>query len=320
MINFSKQRVLVTGGAGFIGSHLVDRLALEKPVAIHVVDNLFLGRKENLTEAQRVYPKLKFHKMDATRGGMLRNLIRRERIEVVFNLATKALGYSFDDPLDAFHVNVQITGHLLESLRLGEVKYLIHFSSSETYGNAQKVPMGEDHPLLPHTPYAAGKAAADLLIRSYQETFGVSVLIIRPFNNYGPRQNDGLYAGVIPITIRKLLKGRAPIIQGDGTQTRDFMFVLDTAKIAVILAQREELAGKVINLGTGQETSINQIIKSLCRIAGYKGRIEKAPPRPGDVRRHCADTNLLKSLVEDLYLTPLHKGLAETWNWYLKDE
>lgn len=319
MIDLKKQSILVVGGAGFIGSHLVDKLAGEQPKALHVVDNLFLGRKENLTEAKLLYPKLIFHKMDATNGRLLRGLIRREKIGVVFNLATKALGYSFEDPLDAFHVNVQIIGHLLESLRLGEIKHLIHFSSSEAYGSALEIPMAEEHPLLPHTPYAAGKAAADLLIRSYQESFGLKVLILRPFNNFGPRQNEGLYAGVIPLTIKRLLNGQPPIIHGDGLQTRDFMYVGDTVRFAVSLAGRDDLYGRVINIGSGRETSVCEIIEKLSSIAGYKDRIKKASPRPGDVRRHCADIAVLRSINGKLSIKSLEEGLVETWEWYARN-
>ncbi|MDO8503231.1 MAG: GDP-mannose 4,6-dehydratase [bacterium] len=317
-MDFSNQKILVTGGAGFIGSHLVDSLVEARPKALHVVDNLFLGRRENLNQARLRYPNLRFHKLDAANGGVLRNLIRRKKIGVVFNLATKALGYSFDSPLDAFHVNTQIVGHLLESLRLGEIRHLIHFSSSEAYGNALRVPMGEEHPLRPTTSYAAGKASADLLIRSYQESFGLCVLTLRPFNNYGPRQNENLYAGVIPLTIKRLLKGETPVVYGDGLQTRDFMFVADTVRLALMLARRENVYGKVVNLGTGCETPIRDIVKRLCSIAGYKGRVKKTLPRAGDVRRHCADISLLRSLVGKMALRPLEEGLTETWEWYAR--
>lgn len=315
-MNLSQARILVVGGAGFIGSHLVDKLAQEYPKALHVVDNLFLGRRENLIAARNVYPKLKFHRLDATRGKALRKLIQKEKIDHVFNLATKALGYSFDDPEDAFHVNVQIAGHLLESLRLGEIQRLIHFSSSESYGSALQVPMAEDHPLFPCTPYAAGKASADLLVHSYQKTFGLQIPILRPFNNYGPRQNEGSYAAVIPITMHKLSKGHSPVIYGDGLQTRDFLFVGDTVRIAILLAQRDDIGDKAINIGTGRETTILEIIQQLCRLAGYTGKIEMAPPRPGDVRRHCADVTLLKSIIGELSLLSLEEGLARTWEWY----
>lgn len=316
MIDFSKQRVMVTGGAGFIGSHLVDKLAEEQPKSLHVVDNLFLGNEINLDKARQLYPGLGFHNFDATDGSRMRNLISQERIDVVFNLATKALGYSLVDPRDAFHVNTEIAGHLLESLRHKEIQHLVHFSSSEAYGTALRVPMDETHPMLAHTPYAAGKAAADLLIRSYQETFGLRVLTLRPFNNYGPRQNEGSYAGVIPITVRRLQNGLPPIINGDGLQTRDFIYVGDTVRLALSLARRDDLRGQTINLGTGKETQIRKIVESLCHIAGYRGEIEMAPLRLGDVQRHCADISLLRSLIGDPSLRSLDEALTETFEWY----
>jgi len=319
MKDFSRERILVVGGAGFIGSHLVDSLAAENPESIHVVDNLFLGKEENLSEAEKIYPKLNFHKMDATENE-IRDLIREEKISFVFNLATKALGYSFDDPADAFHVNVQIVSHLLESLRKKEIRNLIHFSSSEAYGTAVEVPMGEEHPLRPHTSYAAGKAAADLLIHSYQESFGVNTLIIRPFNNYGPRQNEGSYAALIPITIKKLLDGKSPVVHWDGKQTRDLIYVGDTVRLTVTLAKSRKLSGGVVNVGTGQEVSIYKVVNALCKIAGYNGKIARAPKRAGDVRRHCADILLLKSLVNDLSLKSLDEGLLETWKWYTRSK
>src|SRR6185436_7966040 len=137
LMDYQGRAILVTGGAGFIGSHLVDVLVDRKPRAIHVVDNLFLGKEENLRDARSRFPSLQFHKMDATDGAALRRLLREQRVDTVFNLATKALGYSFDDPGDAFHVNTVIAGHLLEGLRLKEIEVLVQFSSSEAYGTAQ---------------------------------------------------------------------------------------------------------------------------------------------------------------------------------------
>lgn len=316
-MKFYKQRIMVIGGAGFIGSHLVDSLIKENPEALYVVDNLFLGSKNNLVEAFQQYPRLNFHNLDATNGKKMRQLIRKEKIGIIFNLATKPIGYSFVDPVDACLLNVQIISHLLESLRQGEIQHLIHFSTSEVYGSGLKEHMREDHPLYPHTTYAAGKAGADLLIRSYQESFGVRVLIIRPFNNYGPRQNEGSYAAVIPITMKKILAGKPPVIAGDGLQTRDFIYVGDTVRITLSLARQKDLAGRVVNVATGRETSIREIMDRLCMITGYTGHIEKGPVRPGDVRRHCADINLLLSLEDKLSLTPLEEGLAKTWDWYI---
>lgn len=316
MPGLKNKKILVTGGAGFIGSHLIDQLVDEQPKAIYIVDNLFLGNENNLAEARHRYPNIHFYKMDATNSHALRQIICQNKIEIVFDLATKALGYSFDNPTDAFHVNVQIVGNLLESLRLGEIQRLIHFSSSEAYGTAQFIPMKENHPLLPCTPYAAGKASADLFIQSYQKTFGLDVLIIRPFNNYGPRQNKGLYAGVIPITIERLLKGQPPIIYGDGLQTRDFIYVEDTVRLTIALAKKDNLAGQIINIGSGKETSIKEIIEKLTSVADYKGHFEKAPTRPGDVRRHCADITSLQSIIGNLSLRTFEDGLTQTFKWY----
>lgn len=315
-MEYSGRHILVTGGAGFIGSHLVDQLAREDPASIHVVDNLFLGREENLDEARRSFPALYFHYMDAGEETALRKLISEEGIEIVFNLATKALGYSFEDPADAFHVNVRITGHLLEALRLHKIQWLVQFSSSEVYGSALELPISESHPLLPMTPYAAGKAAADLMVRAYQETFDVRVLTLRPFNNYGPRQNDGPYAGVIPTTMTRLVRGEPPIISGTGDQTRDFMFVRDTARIAVELGRHEDLIGRVLNLGSSVEVSISDLIGRICDIAGYAGPVAKAPPRPGDVSRQCADVHAVREALGEIALQPLKDGLIETWDWY----
>ncbi len=318
MIGYATKRILVSGGAGFIGSHLADALVKEQPISLHVVDNLFLGREENLDEARRQFPDLVFHRLDATDGPSLRGLIRNHRIDFVFNLATKALGHSFSDPLDAFHVNSIIAGHLLESLRAGEISHLVHFSSSEACGTALRIPMAESHPLWPNTTYAAGKAAADLMVRAYQESFGLRVTTIRPFNNYGPRQNAGVYAGIIPLTMTRILRGETPVIFGDGRQTRDFSFVRDTARLAVELGKHDEIAGTVVHLGSGREIGIRDLVDRICRIAGYAGAVRTDPARPADVLRHCADVSLLRQILGEVSICTFEEGLAETWEWYRK--
>ena len=206
MIN--EQNILVTGGAGFIGSHLVDALIEERPKNLVVVDNLFLGKRDNLEDAIRNYSNLHFFIEDAGNVQVMKDILDEYDIDVVFNLAVIPLPKSLEDPAWAIAENIKITTNICELGRVGYYKQLIHFSSSEAYGTAIKVPMTEEHPYVPSTPYAASKVASDYIALSYFTTFGVKVIIVRPFNNYGPRQNEGSYAGIIPIVIKKVNKGK----------------------------------------------------------------------------------------------------------------
>jgi UDP-glucose 4-epimerase len=308
--------ILVTGGAGFIGSHLVDALLAREASAVIVVDNLFLGSMENLAQAQRC-ERLHFYREDAADLSALDQIIAQHRVEAVFNLATKALLYSFANPEGAYMVNVEIMRTLLYLQRKGAFQTLIHCSSSEAYGTAQTFPMDESHPYAPATPYAAGKAAADLMALSYAHTFGNELAIIRPFNNYGPRQNKdrGLEA-VIPLTAARLMRGEAPVIYGDGEQTRDFIFVEDT--VAGLLAAYEKSAsrGQVINLASGEELSIAAVIKGVCAYFNYEGEIEYRPARPADVRRHRGDIQRARELLGFAPKVGFEEGLRRTLDWY----
>ncbi|MGH7494491.1 MAG: dTDP-glucose 4,6-dehydratase [bacterium] len=311
--------ILVTGGAGFIGSHLVDALLAQEARAVVVVDNLFLGSVENLSEAMksgRVY----FHREDATDMFMMDHVLAKHGVEVVFNLATKALLYSFENPEGAFSVNVDLARTLLYLQRKGVFQTLIHCSSSEAYGTAQAFPMDETHPYAPATPYAAGKAAADLMLLSYAHTFGTEVSIIRPFNNYGPRQNKdrGLEA-VIPLTAARLLRGEKPVIFGDGLQTRDFIYVEDTVRGLLAAYAAPASRGQVINLASGKEISIADVIRGICDYFGYHGSIEYRPARPADVRRHRGDIRRAQEVLGFEPRVGYEEGLQKTLEWYVKE-
>lgn len=311
--------VLVTGGAGFIGSHLVDRLTREEPGKLVVVDNFFLGHEENLATARNAYPDLTVLRLDASDLAAMREVAEREEIEVVFNLAVIPLPTSLRYPVWTIETNVGIATTFCELARWGVIRTLIHCSSSEAYGTAQYVPMDEDHPQAALTPYAASKAAADQVVLSYCRTFGIDATILRPFNNFGPRQNPGTYAGIIPVVIQRVKKGLPIEIHGTGNQTRDFIFVRDTAEAFVRLAEQEPARGRVINIATGHETSINDLVASLLDVLGVPDHpIVFTAPRPGDVMRHCGDIHLLRELCGFEPPAMAEEALRETVEWYLR--
>lgn len=320
MNKISGKNILVTGGAGFIGSHLVDALIQEKPAKIIVVDNFFLGKKENLADAKKVFKNLKIIEQDATDFKAMEKIITREKIDVVFNLATKALEYSFVNPDDAYMVNVNLASVLLRLLLQKKFKTLIHCSSSEAYGSKEKGLIDENHALDPETLYAAGKASADLMVRSYYKTYKLDIATIRPFNNYGPRQNDKQYSAVIPITMKRILSGQAPIICGDGNQTRDFIFVRDTARAMVEVYKNDKTRGLEINIASGSEVKIKDLIDLIIKNIGYKGKILRKPVRPADVRRHKASTRLAQKILGFKPKVLFEKGMHETIKWYKEKE
>jgi UDP-glucose 4-epimerase len=311
------KHVLVTGGAGFIGSHLVDLLLSEEVKQLTVIDNFFLGTQSNLTDARHRMPALRIVPLDASDDCAVREALSQfEPVDVVFDLAVIPLPTSLVRPQFCFDTNVRITSVLCELLREGCFQTLVHFSSSEAYGSARIVPMGEDHPLDPLTPYAASKAASDHLVRTYAATFGVDALVVRPFNNYGPRQNDQQYAGVIPTLLKCAFGNDAFTIFGDGQQTRDYMYVTDTVRAALDLYECGRARGKVVNIGSGQEISIIDLKTKIEQILGRHVPTEYREPRPGDVRRHRADIKLLESLIEFKPQISIDEGLTRTVEFY----
>ena len=318
-MSLKNKSVLVTGGAGFIGSHLVDRLIKEQPERLTVVDNLFLGKESNLDDAKKRFFGLNFLKRDATCAIELRDIMENEGVDVVFNLAVIPLPASLKEPSWVFRENTEITLTMCELARQDAFKTLIHFSSSEAYGTSVSGAMDENHPLNGTTPYAASKAACDLLIKSYQETFGIDASIIRPFNNYGTRQNDGNYAGVIPLTIKRIMNKKAPVIFGDGKQTRDYLYVTDTVGAAVKIYLCEGTRKKVINIASGKEVRIDRLLKMIADIMGFKGEILHEPDRWADVRRHIANIYLAEDLIDFKPTVELRDGLKQTVDWYVKE-
>lgn len=308
------QTILVTGGAGFIGSHLVDRLLKEGAREVVVIDNLFTGDEDNLESALKA-GRAVFYRDDAELNTSLEYIFTKHHIDLVFNCATKALNYSFLNPANAFSTNVNVALNLLELQRRGLFKTLCHFSTSEVYGSAVYEPMDEAHPKNPTTTYAAGKAAADHAVESYVRMFDLDAYIVRPFNNYGPRQNyKGYLAGIIPITAWRILNGITPELHGEGLQSRDFIYVHDTVD-AVIKLHGVMPKGESVNISTDNQISIRDLLQQICAEMDYRGEIVRKPERKSDVLCHNASNEKVREMI-DYSLTPFDQGLSETLAWY----
>ena len=320
MLELRGRSVLVTGGAGFIGSHLVDRLLLEEPSRITVVDNFFLGRERNLRDALRADADVVVRRLDAADLAAMQDVATERAVDVVFDLAVVPLPTSLAYPVWTVATNVGIATTFCELARRELISTLIHCSSSEAYGTARAVPMSEDHPHDAITPYAASKSAADAIVTAYIKTFAIDAAIVRPFNNFGPRQNFGSYAGIIPIVVQRVSEGVPIEIHGDGEQTRDFIFVRETADLIVRTFKTPESRGLVVNVATGHETSVNELVLGLLKVLDAPEHpVIHVAERPGDVRRHCADVSRARALL-GLEPHPISEDqLRETVDYYLSD-
>ena len=325
-MNINGKSILVTGGAGFIGSHLIDKLIKKNVKKLVVVDNLFYGFERNLEDARIKFPELKFYKEDITDFEKMKEIFEKENPEIVFNLAVIPLPASFNKPMWIFEHNIKMVEVICELQRLGLFKTLIHFSSSEACGSAhENKAMSETHPLNPTTPYGASKAASDLLVQSYGRCFKTDYSIIRPFNNYGPRQKEpgeksGVgYGAVIPITIRKIIGNQKPVIHGDGSQTRDFIYVEDTADAAIKIYENENTRNKIINIANGEETKIIDLIQTIIKEMGWNEGFDFDETRQSDIKSHWANINLAKELINFQPKTSLEEGIKKTVEWYKKN-
>ena len=316
-------RILVLGGAGFIGSNLVEKVFDYDPELVVVADSFFLGSEANLLSMRQESRNHKVVRVDATDYAALLQIVTEHGIDSILNFAVIPLPTSLDFPSWTVTTNVAITTNCCELVRQNFVERLVHISSSEVYGSASEIPMSESHPFNPSTPYAASKVASDQIVLSYKHTFGIDALIVRPFNNYGPKQNSGSYAGIIPIVIGKVLNNEPIEIFGDGEQTRDYVFVRDTAVAILELASLSNWPVQVVTVATGIETTVNRLVGKLLSLMGRENHsVVYAPARLGDVRRHAGDPSTLRELL-GMSLDPLNEeDLLATIDWYegLRDE
>jgi UDP-glucose 4-epimerase len=308
--------VCVTGGAGFIGSHLVDRLISEGAAHVVVIDNFWLGRSENLDSAI-LSKKVTVYREDIELKSALEYIFEEQSIDIVFNCATKALNYSFVNPSNAYLTNVIGVVNLLELQRKKKFRSLCHFSTSEVYGTAQYEPIDEKHPISPTTTYAAGKAAADLALESYVKMFGLDAFIVRPFNNFGPRQNYlGNLAAIIPSTVRRILSNKPPQLNGSGKQCRDFIYVSDTVESVIQLFPLLS-SGDVVNVSSRNKIAMDVLVAKICNHMNYSGEVIYGPERQSDVLCHDGCVKKLTSMI-DMVPTNFDVALRNTVDWYVE--
>ena len=328
----SDENVLITGGAGFIGSHLATSL-LSKGYKVLALDDMSRTSWENMRALYNFGERFCFVQGDVRDSALLDKLV--QGADYVFHLAAQVhWEESINYPRESFEINTLGTLNILEAVRKNyvtrnPVRLLVYASSSEVYGTAKFAPMNEDHPFNPQSPYAAGKAAADRLCSAYHHVYSVPVVIFRQFNTYGPQQRVKGYSAVVPIFVNRIFDNRPPIIYGDGDQAKDFHYIDDLIKAYdLVMHNFGQLIGQAINFGTGVDTTINKLADLLLRIAAQKlGRPNlaeelvpiHAPERPGEVRRFVADVGLAKKLLGFEPQISLKEGLEKYVDWYLKE-
>jgi dTDP-glucose 4,6-dehydratase len=314
------KRVLVTGGAGFISSHFVRHLLEETDHEVVTLDALtYAGTLENLADVMS-HPRLSFVHGDIRDAGLVREIVGG--VDVIVNAAAEShVETSIEHGASEFvTTNVEGTQILLDAIRETPVERFILISSSEVYGTAERAPMDEEHPLKPRSPYAATKAGADRLAYSYWTTYDLPVVIVRPFNNYGPRQHP---EKVVPRFITQALAGEPLTIHGDGHASRDWLYVLDDAEAieAVIAAPIEDIAGEVINVATGVDISVRDIAAMVLDSLGRPSDlVQNVPERLGQVDRHIGTTEKAEKLLGWRAATSFEIGLERTVAWYRDNE
>jgi len=298
-------RVLVTGGAGFVGSHVVERL-LADGHTVAVVDNLSTGRREHVAAAAAL------HVADL-RSARLPAVLAEARPEVVVHVAAQAaVARSVIDPVFDAGVNVVGTVALLEASRRAGVRRLVYTSTGgAAYGDTDVLPTPEDHPARATSPYGVSKVAAERYLECFAGLARLDTLTLRLANVYGPRQDPKGEAGVIAIFADRLLRGEPCVVYGDGEQTRDYVYVEDVADAVSRAVARAGVTG-VLNIGTGVETTVNELYRRLSRLAGVTRPAEHAPPRPGEQRRSVLDAARARAALGWAPGTALDDGLART--------
>jgi UDP-glucose 4-epimerase len=302
---------LVTGGAGFIGSHLTEEL-VRRGHRVRVVDSLVTGKRVNLDHIRDV---------EFLEGDLAESDVAAKAVEgmdyVLHQAAIPSVPRSVKDPVTSHRANVDASLNVLIAARDADVKRLVYAGSSSVYGDAATLPKREDMPPNPLSPYALQKLVAERYGRMFTRLYGFETVSIRYFNVFGPRQDPGSpYSGVISLFARALIEGRQPMVYGDGEQTRDFTYVSNVVDGVLRACEAPMAAGEVINVATGGRVSINELLRTMNRIAGTEVTATYQPARMGDVRDSQADITKAKALLGYTPTVGLEEGLRNTLAWF----
>jgi nucleoside-diphosphate-sugar epimerase len=305
-------KILVTGGAGFIGSHLTEAL-VNAGHRVRVLDNFYSGRRTNLRAVGK--------DVEIVRGNCAdpRTAARAvQGIEAVFHeAAVPSVARSVDDPWLSHEANATATLSMLVAARDAGVRRFIYAGSSSVYGNSKTMPKREDMTPQPLSPYAVGKLTGEHYLRVFAQLYGLETVTLRYFNVFGPRQNPGSpYSGVISLFTTAMLEGRDPVIYGDGGQSRDFTYVANVVDGNLRALGMDGARGQVINLATGRSVTLKQLLAVLAKLLDQKPHAQKRPVRAGDVRHSLADIGLARKLLGYKPLHDFESGLAHTTAWY----
>ncbi|MBI2311625.1 MAG: NAD-dependent epimerase/dehydratase family protein [Betaproteobacteria bacterium] len=303
-------RVLVTGGCGFIGSHLVEAL-LRRGYELTVLDDLSSGRLENLPRGER---NIRFVEGSITDPESVGQAMGGAGL-VIHLAAVSSVQASIEDPLATHRINCDGTLHLLEACRKQGVNKFMFASSAAVYGDPASLPLAEDAAPNPLTPYAFDKLGCELYVAFYHRQFGLDTTIFRLFNVFGPRQDPrSPYSGVISRFVDCVLAGRPITVHGDGMQSRDFVYVEDVAELIAGSLAKGGLSGQTINVGTGRQQALVEVIAALKALAGRELQVQHEKPRDGDVRHSVASTGRLRALLGDLPEASFARGLRKLFD------
>ena len=309
-------KYLITGGAGFIGSHIAQNL-LERGETVRILDNFSTGKRENIAELTRQFGRdqLEIHEGDVRDAAHVKAAVAG--VEIIFHEAAfVSVPQSMDEPQECFDVNITGTSQLFDAARRAGVRRAVVASSAAVYGDSDALPSVEETPLMPKSPYAVSKRVDEMYAELFTNSFNFEVVALRYFNVYGPRQRpDSMYAAAVPIFARRLLDGKPITVYGDGGQTRDLVNVRDVARANIVASEHPNAAGKIFNVCTGVETRLLDLLDVLYELFPNSPKPEFAAPRAGDLYRSIGSPQKAFDVMGFKAQVSLAEGLKETVEW-----